>query len=459
MGAENDNINGIDLARLVSGMLKALKSVWPAALALVLLAAAAVSLRAWRAFTPLYESEAVFTVNSGYSRDDILSYSYYYDNEAANQLAAAFPSMLKTDVMRELVTQQLGTDTINGTVTAESVADTNLFVLRVRSRDAKTAHDILCAVIDSYPQVASYMVEYCQVVIRSSPTMPDGPCNSFSWPRQLAKGALLGAAAALVLVMLIAASRKTFCTTDDVKMCLSVPVLAGVPETHVKRRRSRDARPDILAAGADRGFIEAVKKLRLRVCADTARVVMVTSTVPGEGKTTIAVNLALSIAQTGKRTLLVNADLRKAEELPDAGDADGGAASWPGSSLKVLHGEEYTAKGGAGMQRLGRAINKLREDYDYIIVDTPPSGIISDAKFLCRYTDGVLYVIRRDLAPRRQVIDALDSLHAQNAKLIGCVLNGTAPTAQGYGYGKYGRYGYGYGKYGYGKKREAAKRD
>ena len=439
-------------------MLKTLRGIWPAALAIVLVSAAAVSLRAWRAFTPQYESEAVFTVNSGYSRDDILSYSYYYDNEAANQLAAAFPSMLKTDVMRELVKQELGTDTINGTVTAESVAGTNLFVLRVRSRDAKTAHDILCAVIDSYPQVASYMVEYSQVVIRSSPTLPESPCNGFSWARQLAKGALLGLGAVLVLTVLIAASRKTFCTTDDVKACLSVPVLAGIPETRVKRRRSRDARPDIRAVGVDRGFAEAVKKLRLRVCADeNARVVMVTSTVPGEGKTTVAANLALSIAQTGKRTLLVNGDLRKTGEEPRDGESENGVATWPGSSLTVLRGEEYSAKGGgAGIQRLGRAIRQLREEYDYIIVDTPPSGIISDAKFLCRYTDGVLYVIRRDLAPRRQVIDALDSLHAQSARIIGCVLNGTVSAAHGYGrYGKYGRYGY--GKYGYGHKREAAK--
>ena len=153
--------------------------------------AALFAVRAKMNYTPMYQSRAMFTVSSGYSSDDILSYSYYYDNEAA-RLAAAFPYMLGTDVMNELVRNELGVSYINGSIRAEAVADTNLFVLTVTSSDPQDAYDILEAVIASYPRVALYMVDYSQVIMKSEPTVPTAPYNSFSWKGSAVKGGILG---------------------------------------------------------------------------------------------------------------------------------------------------------------------------------------------------------------------------------------------------------------------------
>ena len=100
---------------------------------------------------------------------------------------------------------------------------------------------------------------------------------------------------------------------------------------------------------------------------------------------------------------------------------------------------------------------KLKEQFDYIILDTPPCGIVSDSGILCHYADSVIYVVKQDYAGRSQILDGINSLSDKNAPLTGCIINGISGTSHRYGYGygyKYGYgYGYGYGhKYGYGKK-------
>ena len=93
------NQNYIDISELLSRFFRELKKLWIPAIIVTAAFAVLFALRAKMNYTPMYQSRAMFTVSSGYSSDDILSYSYYYDNEAAKQLAAAFPYMLGTDVM------------------------------------------------------------------------------------------------------------------------------------------------------------------------------------------------------------------------------------------------------------------------------------------------------------------------------------------------------------------------
>ena len=195
-------------------------------------------------YTPMYQSRAMFTVSSGYSSDDILSYSYYYDNEAAKRLAATFPYMLGTDVMNELVRNELGVSYINGDIRAEAVADTNLFVLTVTSSDPQDAYDILEAVIASYPRVALYMVDYSQVIMKSEPTVPTAPYNSFSWKGSAVKGGILGLGLSAFAALVLAMMRKTIFSAADLKASANVPILAsgrGLSEgqAHASQLRAR----------------------------------------------------------------------------------------------------------------------------------------------------------------------------------------------------------------------------
>lgn len=473
------NQNYIDISELLSRFFRELKKLWIPAIIVTAAFAVLFALRAKMNYTPMYQSRAMFTVSSGYSSDDILAYSYYYDNEAAKQLAAAFPYMLGTDVMNELVKNELGVSYINGSIRAEAVADTNLFILTVTSSDPQDAYDILEAVIASYPRVALYMVDYSQVIMKSEPTVPTAPYNSFSWKGSAVKGGMLGLGLSCLAALVLAMMRKTIFSAADLKASANVPILASVARTSAKKRRSGKGIISLTHAGVDPDFVEAMRGLRIKLLRTMtepgAQVILVTSTLPGEGKTTISANLALSLASSGLRTVLIDTDLRKQDTKAAVGvndtrpglpeymtDSNIKVASMlspvPGSSLEVICSMAAKRRPPMNAHKLEQLIERLRPDYDYIVLDTPPCGIISDAKFICRCADAIVYVVRHDYASRNQIVDSMQELADQKAKLTGCVLNDTPAVSHSkrYGYGQYGygKYGYGktgYKKYGYGR--------
>jgi Mrp family chromosome partitioning ATPase len=117
-----------------------------------------------------------------------------------------------------------------------------------------------------------------------------------------------------------------------------------------------------------------------------------------------------------------------------------------------------------------RIIDTLAQEFEYVVIDTPPSEVVSDATALCRYAECVLYVVRQDYAKRSQVINAITALHQKDVQIAGCVFNGVPQFHRQYGYGYRSSYGYGYdygyrkyngygSKYGYGYSKYAQKGD
>ncbi len=476
MDAENKE-NLIDLSVLSLRFWRELKRFWLPAILLAGLIAGALFIRSYTSFTPMYEAKAIFAVSSGYSSDDILSYSSYYDSDAAKKLASAFPYVQNTDLMRELIMQELGTSSINANISAKSVADTNLFVLSVRSTDAQNAYDVLEAVIECYPKVLNYMSDFSQLILKDEPSVPTQPYNSFAFERTLAKDCAVGLMVSLLGILALALSRRTFNSSDELKAYTNLPIYAAVPSVNVKRRSHENCSPSILSTGSNNGFSESIHGLRAKLLrhmgSKGSGVIMVTSTIAGEGKTTISENLAMSIATAGYKTVLVDIDLKKQDIKVSLGISDGrpGLPEYlkdkvnnisdcisdvPGSTLKLICSENgANARAFISPSKLGEFLMKLEKQFDYIILDTPPCGIISHVRYAGRFADAVLYVVRCDFAKRSQVLDSIQALDNQHIKISGCVLNGVEGGSSGhsYGYGKYGYSKYGYGKYGYDKQK------
>ncbi len=118
--------------------------------------------------------------------------------------------------------------------------------------------------------------------------------------------------------------------------------------------------------------------------------------------------------------------------LPGGKPIDNPAALWSNEHTKQL-------------------INRLREKCDYVIIDAPPSVIVSDASLIARITDGCVFVVRQDFAGIDTLREGMEMFNGTGCKLLGCVLNHAEAGGSGYGYGRYGYGKYGYGKYGYGK--------
>ena len=218
-------------------------------------------------------------------------------------------------------------------------------------------------------------------------------------------------------------------------------------------------------------YAESYKALRTNFNFVTAngsnRKILVTSALRDEGKSSVAINLSISLAQAGNKVLLIDADMRNPSihrYMRIKKDHNAGLSTLLTSDAKVgdcmiktEHGVDVIPGGpippnpaelitSDGMREL---LNVAAKHYDYIICDTPPVGVITDAAAFSPLCDGVLYVIRQNFSNKNQVNEAVNNLNAVNAKLLGVVMSQyTIPKKPGKRYGRY-RYGYNYG-YGYG---------
>ena len=220
-------------------------------------------------------------------------------------------------------------------------------------------------------------------------------------------------------------------------------------------------------------YAEAYKALRTDfthlVSNGENRKIVVTSAIPDEGKSCVAINFAITLAQVGKRVLLIDSDLRKPSlhyYLNIKKDAEknvatvlAGLAELEDSVVETVHGFDVLLGGVTppnpaeliGSQTMVELMNRALEKYDFVICDTPPVGLVTDAAALGTLCDGVVFVVRQGFAKKNMVQGAVHKLQTVNAKILGTVINQyNLQDASGKDYSYYGHYGkYGkYGKYG-----------
>lgn len=222
-----------------------------------------------------------------------------------------------------------------------------------------------------------------------------------------------------------------------------------------------------LTAGSSYQVKEAYKSLRTNIefCGKDQKVIGITSCTPNEGKSTVSLNLAASISETGKRVLFIDADLRKSILLGqlDIHDRIYGMTNFLAGQCQVsdiIYATEYPslhmiltgpmAPNPAellGSTAFRRLLADLRHQYDYIIIDTPPLGSVIDTAIISKACDGIAMVIAANSISYRFAKKVQDQLERTDCKLLGVILN-KVDVSDSY-YGKY--YGKYYGSY-YGQK-------
>ena len=206
-------------------------------------------------------------------------------------------------------------------------------------------------------------------------------------------------------------------------------------------------------------------------------IIGMTSSLRGEGKSTTAINLAYSMAQSGKRVLLIDADMRlpsvgsrlALEQAPGLSNLLANLCS-PEEALRETSyfSNWYVMPSGdippnpselLGSARMEELLDKLSRSFDFIILDLPPIGIVSDALAVSTITDGLLVVVRQNYSNRKALGDCMYQIERFNVKFLGFVMTGVSGGEGAYKqygrYNKYGKYGSNYGKdygssYGYG---------
>lgn len=451
----------IDLQVLLVDVLRsAVRFLW-LEVVLVLLCAGVLCFRAHQTYTPQYRAEASFTV---YVTNPLQSGIQNYNSATAEQMAKTFPYILTSSALTDLVREELGITAVPS-ITASTVENTNIFTLAVTSNDAQLAYDVLNAAITYYPQVAEYVVGPTQMTLLDESGIPTQPINQPNYLHTALRGAVVGSIAWVVILILAAFARSTIHNEDQLKKMMNLPCLGLLPKAKGYGKRRKSNYPLMIHDEELLGFAESMRMLRIRVEKELRsrgkKVLLVSSAIPGEGKTTVAANLAIALARAGKKTLLLDCDLRN----PSVGKVFGqkttvglaeylqGKASTKemfqcpidGIQLIVVYGGKSTKEAAEliSKEAAKEFMDTTREVFDYVIIDTPPCSMMVDAMEAAELADCALLTIRQDYAPKDRILEGAQNLTESGLEVIGCVLNGVEKRIMSGSYG-YRSYGYHY---------------
>ncbi len=465
---EEAAVGGMDLNALVDDLWKGFKKfAW-----LVAVLAAVFSvlfyMRARFSYTPYYQASATFTINANTG----LNYSNnYYNNATATQMAQTFPYIISSGVLKNVIAEDLGVSAIPGTISVQALEDTNLLTMTATASDPQLAQDILQSAIDNYPTVAEFVIGRTQMDLLDASGVPTEPVNPPDFKGQAKQGLLIGLALGVAIIVIYALTRKTIRRVSDFKKILNVSCFGTVPRVVFKKRKQKiDETISIHNPKIPLSFIESIRIIRTRVDKEArnrkVKTILVTSSIPGEGKTTTAANLALALAQKDNRVTLIDCDLRH----PSVRQALGLDASGTGVS-EVLQGKQTYAEakqvledwgisvlgGGETVRnpaemlaspKMKELLREAKRESDFVILDTAPCGMLADATALAQYVDGAIYVVKQDYAKVDRILEGLEQLNESKIDILGCILNGVESSLTGsyggYNYGRYGKYGYGY---------------
>lgn len=247
---------------------------------------------------------------------------------------------------------------------------------------------------------------------------------------------------------------------DELKNFLGLPFLGLVPRLNDKEAGENP----LLHTGVPTSFAEAFRNLRTNVlfssAEDGGRAVVVTSTGPGEGKTTVASNLAIALAQAGQRVLIVDADMRKPKvhtafkenQAPGLSNVLVGNVKASEAVRKTPVQNLWLLVAGVappnpaellGSQRFRDFLSTLQEHFDWVIVDTPPVMAVTDASVIGHIASGVIFVIGCEQTSKYTANAALEQLEGAHARFLGGVLNKVDVERHSYYYSHYYRRDYG----------------
>ena len=239
---QNDEVE-IDLGRLIQSMWKSFRKLWWLVLALVTAGAAVFTVYQRFYNKPLYACTATFTVGTGDESSG--SYSFYYDSTTADQMSKTFPYILESSFFRNTLLEQLGTDTLNGTITAETIEDSNVVTMRAESPSAEDARAILDTAIAVYPDTARFVLGDIQFNMLDEPSTPTEPFNQMGIKRSVAFGGLGGLVLSVCILGVLALFRQTARDQDEMKRDHQSSLSCGCASGQVKSPQEPEAAEDI----------------------------------------------------------------------------------------------------------------------------------------------------------------------------------------------------------------------
>lgn len=386
------------------------------------------------------------------------------------QRVASYADLVTGKTLTEQVVQRLhlseSAEALSKQVSASAVANTVLLDVTVTDPSPKRARYLAGAIARQFTSYVRQLetppgqhVPPIKATIVDPPTAPTSPVSP-RVGRNLVLGTVLGLLLGLGLAVLRESLDTSIKAINDLSSATGASFLGHIPFDKDALRVPLISELDLHAPRA-----ESTRMLRTNLqfieVDQRSKVFVVTSSVPEEGKTTTAINLAIASAKTGQSVLLLEGDLRRprvADYLrlePTVGlttvligrvDLEDAIQTWGDDGLDVLTSGAKPPNPAELVHSVAMltTLEKLRDRYDLIIVDAPPLLPVTDGALLAAQADGAILVVRFGKTTRDQLAQAAHHLSAVDARLLGTVLN-MARSRAGDGYSTGYGYGYGYG--------------
>ncbi|WP_166134299.1 polysaccharide biosynthesis tyrosine autokinase [Nocardioides ochotonae] len=426
--------------------------------AVVLAAAATLTFTA----TPQYQSSAqLFVSTSSQSGGS----DAYQGALFSGQRVTSYAQQVNTTQLADSVIADLDLDLtaaeLTGKVSASVLPET--VMVKITATDPEPA--LAQAIAQSYAEQLSAWIEEIETIggrtpIRASlsdaaslPSDPSSPQPVRNLGLGLVLGLLLGVGLALLRELLDTSVKDP----AEATTLTAAPMLGSIAYDAAARTE-----PLITSLPTTAPRAEAFRVIRTNLqfleVDHAEKVVVVTSALPNEGKTSTSLNLALSLAQAGKKTLLIEGDLRRPKASAALGldhavgvttvlvgkvSLEEAIQKHPGTDLRVLSAGAIPPNPAELLQShaMTELLAKIRNDFDVVIIDAPPLLPVTDAALLASHADGALLVVRYGSTTRDQLAQSVERLASVDAKALGLVMNMVPARRSGsYGYG----YGYGY---------------
>ncbi len=387
--------------------------------------------------TNSYQSTMVLAVNiGGYS-----STATYGSLSNTIQIATVMDNVFRSDVIKKVVAEKTGRP-FTSSINASQVQNTNFVYVSCNNYDPHQSYVSLIDLKEGYEELTKGLFGNVVLTVVKSPTVSVLKANRNTDFIYEVEYSLIFAAASVVIIVLLSYFRDTVKNESDIENLLDSELFETV---YNERRRNKDKRP-LKISDNNVGYLfnysynKAAIKLESIKRTRNISSILITSVFENEGKTTASANLAIALAQEGNKVCIIDTDFKNPSVHKMFPELDGKASNLVDYIKGEATFEEIIAHDESSKtdivcnyktqrkstehlrnENFKDLIFKLEDIYDFVIIDSPPVGLVSDTEILKEYASAVLFIVAQDYSEVAAITDAMDNF--EEDKILGCIFN------------------------------------
>lgn len=368
--------------------------------------------------------------------------SSYANLTTTSEMAEVFSNVFSSNVLKKRIVKELELQGTDFSIKAKTIPETNLLVLSVTGKQPQVVYQAICGAIEHYADVSEYVFSNAVLDVMENPEVPLYPSNGIPLRTYQKKAAFAAAAlmgAFLVFMSIVRGTVKTEAAAVRRLKGTKLAVVGHEIKNRTLKSKLQRKNKAILITNpiTTFGYVESFRKLAFRIQSmmkkNDYKFLLVSSVDENEGKSTIASNIALAMAQSGKKVLLVDLDLRrpaiyKIFDIESKNRTDFWKEVLDISGhyrIQLLLNKSIVKNPAVFMneKEIGKLLEKNSEEADIVIIDSSPMKAAADTELVLSYVDASVLVVRKDCVNISDLNHAIDILEKSDAEFLGYVLN------------------------------------